>query len=89
MGQGVVEAAWALKAKERRRLLAEAAGPGLHRARREEALRRLEATQRNLERVQDILAELQPRLRSLERQARRAQEYEQIRADLQVVLREW
>jgi chromosome segregation protein len=89
IGQGLVDAALALKAEERRRLFEEAAGTGLHRARREEALRRLEATQRNLERVQDILAELQPRLRSLERQARRAQEYEQIRADLQVVLREW
>ncbi len=89
IGQGLVDAALALKAEERRRLFEEAAGTGLHRARREEALRRLETTQRNLERVQDILAELQPRLRSLERQARRSQEYEQIRADLQVVLREW
>jgi chromosome segregation protein len=89
IGQGLVDAALALKAEERRRLFEEAAGTGLHRARREEALRRLETTQRNLERVQDILAELQPRLRSLERQARRAQEYEQIRADLQVALREW
>ncbi|MEJ2599954.1 MAG: chromosome segregation protein SMC [Anaerolineales bacterium] len=89
IGQGLVDAALALKAEERRRLFEEAAGTGLHRARREEALRRLEATKRNLERVQDILAELQPRLRSLERQARRAQEYEQIRADLQVLLREW
>jgi chromosome segregation protein len=89
IGQGLVDAALALKAEERRRLFEEAAGTGLHRTRREEALRRLETTQRNLERVQDILAELQPRLRSLERQARRAQEYEQIRADLQIVLREW
>lgn len=89
IGQGLVDAALALKAEERRRLFEEASGTGLHRARREEALRRLETTKRNLERVQDILAELQPRLRSLERQARRAQEYEQIRADLQVVLREW
>jgi chromosome segregation protein len=89
IGQGLVDAALALKAEERRRLFEEAAGTGLHRVRREEALRRLEGTQRNLERVQDILAELQPRLRSLERQARRAQEYDQIRADLQVVLREW
>jgi len=46
--------------------------------RREEALRRLEIINRNLDRVQDILAELLPRLRSLERQARRTQEYEQV-----------
>ena len=89
IGQGLVDAALSLKADERRRLFEEAAGIGLHRARREEALRRLEATRRNLERVQDILAELKPRLSSLERQARRAQEYEQLRNDLQVLLREW
>ncbi len=89
IGQGLVDAALALKAEERRRLFEEAAGTGLHRARREEAFRRLDNTQRNLDRVQDILAELQPRLRSLERQARRAQEYEQVKADLRVLLREW
>src|SRR5512139_1066389 len=89
IGQGLVDAALSLKAEERRRLFEEAAGIALHRSRREDALHRLEITRRNLERVQDILAELQPRLRSLERQARRAQEYEQIRADLRILLREW
>jgi chromosome segregation protein len=89
IGQGLVDAALSLKAEERRRLFEEAAGIGLHRSRREEALKRLETTRRNLDRVKDILAELQPRLRSLERQARRAQEYELVKADLRVLLREW
>jgi chromosome segregation protein len=89
IGQGLVDAVLALKAEERRRLFEEAAGIGLYRSRREEALRRLEATQRNLERVQDILAELLPRVRSLERQARRAHEYEQVRDDLKSALRTW
>lgn len=89
IGQGLVDAALSLRADERRRLFEEAAGIGLYRTRREEALRRLETTQRNLERVQDILAELQPRLKSLEKQARRAHEYEQIRTDLHLLLREW
>jgi chromosome segregation protein len=89
IGQGLVDAALALKAEDRRRLFEEAAGIGLHRARREEALKRLETTRRNLERVRDILAELQPRLRSLERQAKRAQEYNQMKADLRIVLHEW
>ena len=89
IGQGLVDAALSLKAEERRRLFEEAAGIGLHRSRRDEALRRLDTTRRNLERVQDILAELQPRLRSLERQSRRAQEYDQARADLKILLREW
>ena len=89
IGQGVVDAALALRADERRRLFEEAAGIGLHRSRREEALRRLETTRRNLDRVKDILVELQPRLRSLERQTRRTQEYDQVRSDLQALLREW
>ena len=89
IGQGLVDAALALKAEERRRLFEEAAGIGLYRARREEAMRRLDTTRRNLERAQDILAELVPRLRSLEKQARRAQEYEQLRIELRSLLREW
>ncbi|MCK4898728.1 MAG: AAA family ATPase, partial [Anaerolineales bacterium] len=48
IGQGVVDAALALKAEDRRRLFEEAAGIGLHRSRRTEALRRLETTHRNL-----------------------------------------
>ncbi len=89
IGQGLVDAALTLKAEERRRLFEEAAGIGLYRTRKEQAQRRLENTRRNLERVEDILSELTPRLRSLQRQARRAEEYEQVRADLQEVLREW
>ena len=89
IGQGLVDAALTLKAEERRRLFEEAAGIGLYRTRKEQSLRRLDNTKRNLERVQDILSELSPRLRSLRRQARRAEEYEQVRADLQEVLREW
>jgi len=89
IGQGLVDAALSLNPDERRRLFEEAAGIGLYRYRRDEADRRLDATRRNLERVQDILTELQPRLRSLERQARRAQEYEQIRQTLRQHLRVW
>ena len=89
IGQGVVDAALALKPEERRRLFEEAAGIGLHRGRREEALRRLDTTRRNLERVHDILTELQPRLRSLERQAKRALEYDQVKTTLRALLREW
>src|SRR5574341_2593982 len=89
LGQGLVDASLALKADERRRLFEEAAGVGLYRVRREETLKRLENTQRNLERVQDIMAELEPRLKSLERQARRAVEYGRAQTDLRVLLREW
>jgi chromosome segregation protein len=89
LGQGLVDASLALKADERRRLFEEAAGIGLYRTRRDEATKRLETTQRNLERVLDILAELEPRLKSLERQARRAMEFSRAQADLKVLLLEW
>ena len=89
IGQGLVDAALSLKPEERRKFFEEAAGIGLYRSRREEALNRLKNTQRNLERVHDILSELKPRLRSLERQARRAKEYDQIKADLHALLRQW
>ena len=89
IGQGLVDAALSLKAEERRRLFEEAAGLGLYRGRREETLRRLEATLHNLERVRDILGELRPRLRSLERQALRAQDYDQVKNDLEAGLRVW
>jgi chromosome segregation protein len=89
LGQGLVDASLALKADERRRLFEEAAGIGLYRTRREEALRRLETTRRNLDRALDILAELEPRLKSLERQAARAQEYARVQADLRLLLLEW
>ena len=89
LGQGLVDASLALKADERRRLFEEAAGVGLYRVRREDALKRLENTKHNLERVQDIMAELEPRLKSLERQARRAIEYSRSQADLRVLLLDW
>ncbi len=89
IGQGLVDAALSLKPEERRKFFEEAAGIGLYRSRREESLNRLETTRRNLERIQDILSELEPRLQSLEKQARRAQEYERIKADLRLLLRDW
>lgn len=89
IGQGLVDAALSLKPEERRRFFEEAAGIGLYRSRREEALNRLDTTHRNLERVLDILSELEPRLGSLEKQARRAMEYDHIRADLRLLLRDW
>jgi chromosome segregation protein len=89
IGQGLVDAALSLRADQRRQLFEEAAGIGLYRSRREEALRRLDTTRRNLERVQDILAELRPRVRSLKRQVDRSKDYDQVRDDLQELLRIW
>ena len=89
IGQGLIDSALSLKPDDRRRFFEEAAGIGLFRSRREEALSRLEITHRNLERISDILGELEPRLHSLQRQSKRAIEYEQISKDLTVLLKDW
>ncbi|MCC6603215.1 MAG: chromosome segregation protein SMC [Anaerolineae bacterium] len=89
IGQGLVDQALSLRAEERRALFEEAAGINHYKSRRAETLRRLQETQRNLQRVHDILAEIRPRLASLKRQATRAQNYEQISVDLQNLLRIW
>jgi chromosome segregation protein len=89
LGQGLVDASLALKADDRRRLFEEAAGVGLYRSRRDDALKRLDTTEHNLERVLDIMAELEPRIRSLERQAKRAIDFARAQADMKLILREW
>jgi chromosome segregation protein len=89
IGQGLVDAALSLRPEERRRFFEEAAGIGLFRSRREESINRLDSTRRNLERVQDILSELEPRLKSLERQAKKADEYDHVKADLHILLKDW
>lgn len=88
LGQGLVDASLALRLNSVK-LFEEAAGVGLYRVRREEAVKRLDSTKHNLERVLDILSELEPRLRSLERQAKRAIEFGRAQAHLKVILREW
>ena len=89
IGQGLIDSALSLKPDDRRRFFEEAAGIGLFRSRREEAINRLEITQHNLERINDILGELEPRLKSLQRQTKRAAEYEQLKKDLTVLLKDW
>jgi len=89
IGQGLVDLALSIRPDERSKLFEEAAGIGLYRSRKEEALKRLEVTQRNLERAQDILNEIKPRLRSLEKQAARAREFLALQENLQDKLRLW
>ena len=63
------------RAEERRRLFDEAAGVTKYKLRRKEALRRLDATQQDLMRVNDIVSEVRKKVSSLERQAKKAEEF--------------
>lgn len=89
IGQGLIDRALSMAPEERRSLFEEAAGISGYQIKRATAVRRLEATQQNLTRVRDIVAELSPRLGYLRRQADRAQERAQIALDLQALLRDW
>ena len=89
IGQGLIDRVLSLKPEERRTLFEEAAGITGYQQKRAAALRRLDATQQNLERVHDIIAELSPQLKYLKRQAERAHERQQIEEDLKELLHTW
>ncbi len=80
--QGQIGELIAAKPQQRRALLEEAAGiSGLH-SRRHEAELRLRAAEQNLERVDDIIAEVERQLDTLRRQARLAIKYRGLSADI-------
>ena len=63
------------KDNSRRQLFEEAAGISKFRVRKKETIRKLEATDLDLERVEDLLYEIQKNMRSLERQAKQTERY--------------
>ncbi len=89
IGQGLIDNALSSKPEDRRRFFEEAAGIGLYRGRQEEAQTRIKDTAHNMERISDILSELEPRVQSLQRQAKRAAEYERISGELKELLKDW
>lgn len=82
VGQGRVGELIQAKPQARRALLEEAAGiSGLH-SRRHEAELRLRAAEGNLERLEDIIRDLANRIESLKRQARQANRFKILSADI-------
>ena len=80
--QGQIGELISAKPTARRALLEEAAGiSGLH-SRRHEAELRLRATEANLERVDDIIAQVDSQLDTLKRQARLATRYRALSGDI-------
>lgn len=86
INQGLVDAALTLRPEERRRLFEDAAEIGGFEMRKNEALRRLRETDANLQRLSDLLGELEPRLRSLKRQATQARQQRQLNDELRDLL---
>ncbi|MER9872606.1 chromosome segregation protein SMC [Mesorhizobium sp. M0195] len=82
VGQGRIGELIQAKPQARRALLEEAAGiSGLH-TRRHEAELRLKAAEQNLERLDDVVGELESQIESLKRQARQASRFKNLSADV-------
>jgi chromosome segregation protein len=89
VGQGLIDAALSLRAEERRGLFEDAAGIRPFQVQRTDAENRLRQTEQNLDRLRDIVSEIEPRLEPLADQARRAVESRQLNNELQEVLLTW
>jgi chromosome segregation protein len=70
------------KPQDRRFLFEEVAGVMKYKARRQEALSKLESTQQNQLRVNDIITEVKRQVNSLDRQARKAERYQKLRGEM-------
>ncbi len=82
VGQGRIGELIQAKPQARRALLEEAAGiSGLH-TRRHEAELRLRAAEQNLERLDDVVGELESQIESLKRQSRQAARFRNLSADI-------
>jgi chromosome segregation protein len=80
--QGQISELISAKPQNRRRLLEEAAGiTGLH-SRRHEAELRLRAAEQNLERLDQVIGELETQKTALQRQARQATRYRNLSGDI-------
>ncbi len=63
------------KENSRRRMLEQAAGVSIYKTRKKEAQKKLKATQQDLDRIEDLLYEIEGNRKTLESQARRAERY--------------
>lgn len=76
-----------IKDKEgsRRRMLEQAAGISIYKTRKKEAKQKLEATEQDISRIEDLLFEIGNNLRTLESQAKKAERYFQVKAEYKEV----
>ena len=78
IAQGQIDQILNASPQDRRELIEETAGIIRYKKQKAETLRKLDATQQNLLRVRDIIAEVKKQLNSLERQARQARSYQTL-----------
>jgi chromosome segregation protein len=85
MGQGQLDTILQARPEDRRAVIEEAAGILKFRRRRERAERRIEATEANLLRIQDLHREVRRQLRPLERQAEAARRHDSLASELRAL----
>ena len=89
VGQGRIAEIVGAKSTERREIFEEASGIAKYRYRKNEAERRLAAAEGNLERLRDILGELEKRVGPLKRDSEKAEQflaYSETRKGLEITL---
>jgi chromosome segregation protein len=82
MEQGKIDLILSSRPEDRRAIFEEAAGITKYKSQKKEALRKLEYTEVNLVRVQDIIKEVKRQIGSLQRQAGKARRYQALMQDL-------
>jgi chromosome segregation protein len=73
------------KDNSRRKMLEQAAGISIYKTRKKEAKSKLEATEQDLARIEDLLFEINNQLKSLESQAKKAEKYHEIKKEYREV----
>ena len=73
------------KENSRRRMLEQAAGITIYKTRKKEAKLKLDATEQDLARIEDLLFEINNQLKSLESQAKKAEKYFEIKKEYKEV----
>jgi chromosome segregation protein len=81
--QGMIGKIITSKPEDRKNLIEEAAGITKFKARKKESQRKLQATEQNLLRLQDIVGELKRQIDSLQRQAQRAERYRNLKNQIE------
>lgn len=81
--QGMIGKIITAKPEDRRHLIEEAAGITKFKARKKESQRKLQQTDQNLIRLQDIVGELKRQIDSLQRQAQRAERYRNLKNQIE------
>ena len=83
IGQGEVQKIINSNSSERRSIFEEAAGVLKYKKRKEEAIKKLDRTKDNMDRVEDIITELEVQVKPLEEQSKKAQIYLSTKESLQ------